>query len=77
MKYVLEEADEIVAIGFSFNDNDEYIKEEFNKIKYKKNVNIILVNPDNDKLKTIYKTVFCTDNICTKYKTFSQYCLSI
>lgn len=77
MKHVLEEADEIVAIGFSFNDNDKYIKEEFNKIKYKRNINIILINPDNEKLRTIYKTVFYTDNICTKYKTFSQYCLSI
>jgi hypothetical protein len=76
MKYILEEADEIVAIGFSFNDNDKYIKEEFNKIKYKKNINIILINPDNEKLKIIYKTVFYTNNICTKHKTFSQYCLS-
>ena len=77
MKHVLEEADEIVAIGFSFNDNDKYIKEEFNKIKYKRNINIILINPDNEKLKTIYKTAFYTDNICTKYKTFRHYCLSI
>ena len=77
MKYVLEEADEIVAIGFSFNDNDKYIKEEFDEIKFKKDLKIIIINPDNEKLKTIYKTVFCTDNICTKHKTFSQYCLSI
>lgn len=77
MKYVLEEADEIVAIGFSFNDNDKYIKEEFDEIKFKKDLEIIIINPDNEKLKTIYKTVFCTDNICTKHKTFSQYCLSL
>lgn len=77
MKYVLEEADEIVAIGFSFNDNDKYIKEEFDGIKFKKDLKIIIISPDSEKLKTIYKTVFCTDNICTKYKTFSQYCLSL
>jgi hypothetical protein len=77
MKHVLEEADEIVAIGFSFNDNDKYIKEEFDEIKFKKDLEIIIINPDNEKLKTIYKTVFCTDNICTKHKTFSQYCLSL
>ena len=77
MKRLLEEADEIVAIGFSFNDNDKYIKEEFDEIKFKKGLEIIIINPDNEKLKTIYKTVFCTDNICTKHKTFSQYCLSL
>ena len=77
MKYVLEEADEIVAIGFSFNDNDKYIKEEFDEIKFKKGLEIIIINPDNEKLNTIYKKVFCTDNICTKHKTFSQYCLSL
>jgi len=74
MKYVLEEADEIVAIGFSFNDNDKYIKEEFSGIKFKKDLKIILINPSNEKLKNIYETVFYTDNICTKYKTFSEYC---
>lgn len=74
MKYVLEEADEIVAIGFSFNDNDKYIKEEFSEIKFKKDLKIILINPSNEKLKNIYEKVFYTDNICTKYKTFSEYC---
>ena len=74
MKYVLEEADEIVAIGFSFNDNDKYIKKEFDEIKFKKDLKIIIISPDNEKLKIIYKTVFCTDNIYTKHKTFSQYC---
>ena len=74
MKKLLERTDEIIAIGFSFNDNDKYIKEEFDGIKFKKDLKIIIISPDNEKLKTIYKTVFCTDNICTKYKTFSEYC---
>ena len=74
MQYVLEEADEIVAIGFSFNDNDKYIKEEFSGIKFKKDLKIIIISPSNEKLKNIYETVFYTDNICTKYKTFSEYC---
>ena len=77
MKHVLEEADEIVAIGFSFNDNDKYIKKEKEEIKFKKDLKIIIISPDNEKLKIIYKTVFCTDNIYTKHKTFSQYCLSL
>lgn len=77
MKKLLERADEIIAIGFSFNDNDKYIKEEFDGIKFKKDLKIIIISPDNEKLKIIYKTVFCTDNTCTKHKTFSQYCLSL
>ena len=74
MKKLLERADEIIAIGFSFNDNDKYIKEEFSGIKFKKDLKIILINPSNEKLKNIYETIFYTDNICTKYKTFSEYC---
>jgi len=74
MKKLLERADEIIAIGFSFNDNDKYIKEEFDGIKFKKDLKIIIINPSNEKLKNIYETVFYTDNICTKYKTFSEYC---
>ncbi len=77
MKRLLEQADKIIAIGFSFNDNDKYIKKEFDGIKFKKDLKIIIINPDNERLENIYKTVFCTENICTKYKTFSQYCLSL
>lgn len=74
MKKLLEQADEIIAIGFSFNDNDKYIKVEFSGIKFKKDLKIILINSSNEKLKNIYETVFYADNICTKYKTFSEYC---
>ena len=77
MKKLLERADEIIAIGFSFNDNDKYIKKEFSGKKFKKDLKIIIINPDNEKLKNTYKTVFYTDNICTKYKKFNQYCKSL
>lgn len=74
MKSLLVEADEIIAIGFSFNDNDEYIKEEFDGMRFKKELKVIIINPDNAKLKEVYKEIFCTDNICMTYKTFSEYC---
>jgi len=74
MKKLLERADEIIAIGFSFNDNDKYIKEEFSEIKFKKDLKIIIINPDNEKLKNAYIEVFYTNNIEIKYKTFSEYC---
>jgi len=77
MKKLLEQADEIIAIGFSFNYNDKYIKGEFSGIKFKRNLNIIMISPDNEKLKNTYKTVFYTNNIYTKFKKFSQYCKSL
>jgi len=74
MKNLLEQADEIIAIGFSFNDNDKYIKGEFSGIRFKKDLKIILINPENERLRNIYIEVFCTDNIEIKYKIFSEYC---
>ena len=73
MNRILERADEIIAIGFSFNDNDEYIKEEFDGIKFKKDLKIIIINLHNEKLKNAYIEVFYTNNIEVKYKTFSEY----
>lgn len=74
MKKLLERADEIIAIGFSFNDNDKYIKEEFDGIKFKKDLKITLINPENEKLGNIFTEVFCTNNLEMKFKTFSEYC---
>jgi len=74
MKNLLEQADEIIAIGFSFNDNDKYIKSEFSRKRFKKDLKIILINPENEILRNIYIEVFCTDNIEIKYKTFNEYC---
>lgn len=74
MKRLLEEADEIATIGFSFNDNDLHIKNELNSIKYKKNIKVTIINPENEKLEKIYSEVFCTNNLEMKFKTFSKYC---
>jgi len=74
MKCLLEQTDEIVTIGFSFNDNDLHIKNELNRINYKKNLKITIINPENEKLGNIYAEVFCTNNLEMKFKTFSGYC---
>jgi len=74
MKRLLEEADEIATIGFSFNDNDLHIKNELNSIKYKKNIKVTIINPENEKLEKIYFEVFRTNNLEMKFKTFSEYC---
>lgn len=74
MKCLLEEADEIITIGFSFNDNDIHIKNELNGIKFKKDLKITIINPDNKSLGNIYEEVFCTNNFEMEFKTFSEYC---
>lgn len=74
MKRLLEEADEIVTIGFAFNDNDIHIKKELIRIKFKKDIKVTIINPENKKLGNIYAEVFCTSNLEMKFKTFSEYC---
>lgn len=74
MKCLLEQTDEIVTIGFSFNDNDIHIKNELKGIKFKKDIKITIINPENERLENIYTEVFCTNNLEMKFKTFSEYC---
>jgi hypothetical protein len=62
MNEILEQADEIVAIGFSFNGNDIHIRSYFTDVEFKSSLKIILVNPDPN-LKSIYQEIFQTKNI--------------
>lgn len=74
IKKVLENVDDIIAIGFSFNDNDRHIKEEFADINFKKDLHVNLVNPDSNRLIAIYREVFKTSNVSPFYNTFADYC---
>ena len=74
MKCLLEQTDEIVTIGFSFNDNDIHIKDELKGIKFKKDIKVTIINPENERLENIYTEVFFTNNLEMKFKTFSEYC---
>jgi hypothetical protein len=74
MKCLLEQTDEIVTIGFSFNDNDIHIKNELKRIKFKKDIKVTIINPENERLENIYTEVFFTNNLEMKFKTFSEYC---
>jgi hypothetical protein len=70
MKRLLEEADEIVFhLMITI-----YIKNELNGIKFKKDLKITIINPENRRLRNIYAEVFCTNNLEMKFKTFSEYC---
>lgn len=77
MKDILQSADKIVAIGFSFNSNDSHVKEEFERISFKKNVEVEIVNPAGSDLIGIYKGVFATENISITSNSFSDYCDSL
>lgn len=75
IKEILTNADEVIAIGFSFNDNDNHIRNEFKGIKFKKGLKIILVNPaSSEYLKPIYVKVFNNADIEKICETFKQYC---
>lgn len=75
IRKLLAEADEVVAIGFSFNNNDKHIRDEFEGVEFKKELKISLVNPTPlEYLKTIYKKVFKNANIEKACDTFKQYC---
>jgi hypothetical protein len=71
---VLSQADEIVAIGFSFNANDEYIKREFEGMRFRDDLTIGLVDPNADDLKSTYADVFRTSRVAKICDTFSDYC---
>jgi hypothetical protein len=77
MKDVLQGADKIIAIGFSFNSNDSYVKEEFERISFKKGVAVEIINPAGPEVVGIYRNVFKTENISITRNSFSDYCDSL
>ncbi len=74
IKEVLENADEIIAIGFSFNDNDEHIWKRLQGFNFKNNLKISLVNPDADRIIGMYRVNFRTDDISKIHNTLGEYC---
>jgi len=77
MKNMLQSADKIIAIGFSFNSNDSHVKEEFESISFKKDVAVEIVNPAGSDLLDIYRKVFKTENVSITNGPFSDYCNSL
>ena len=74
IKETLENADEIITIGFSFNNNDEHIWKKLQGFNFKKNLKISLVNPDADRLIGMYREIFRTDDISKIHNTLGEYC---
>lgn len=73
IKNFLEDSDQIITIGFSFNDFDKYIIEEFRNIKLKDGLKIDIVNPDESSVDK-YKNIFNIMDINRIFSQFSEYC---
>lgn len=73
MQRELSEANTIISIGFSFNNKDEHIIEEFRDIKFKDSLKVLIINPD-DGVVDKHKEVFKTENVVKVYNTFADFC---
>lgn len=74
MKDVLQNADKIISIGFSFNNNDAHVKEEFEDISFKRGVSVEIVDPNGSILANTYKEIFKTEDVVVKFSSFADYC---
>lgn len=74
MKDILQNADKIIIIGFSFNSNDSHVKNEFKDIPFKRGLPVEIVDPNGSKLVNIYKEVFKTEDVVVKFSSFANYC---
>lgn len=77
IKNILQEADKIISIGFSFNGNDSHVKEEFKDIRFKHDISVDIVDPNGDCLIGVYKEVFKTKNVITKFRSFADFCITL
>lgn len=80
----IEEADEIIVIGFALKDNSQEDKEEIEKFKSareksSKDVKIKIVNPnaDNEELIQTYKEVFKTPNVYKEASSLKEFCYKL
>lgn len=74
MKDILQNADKIIAIGFSFNNYDSHVKDEFEDIPFKRGLSVEIVDPNGPKLVNIYKDIFKTEDAVVKSSSFADYC---
>jgi hypothetical protein len=77
LKRVLSDADEIIAVGFGFNDKDQHVIDELKDINFKSNLKIKMVNPSGNDLKEKYRDVFKTSEISVLCDSFTTYCKNI
>lgn len=73
IKRALELTDHLICIGFSFNDFDSHIIDEFKEVKFKNSLKIDIVNPDLNIVEK-YKNIFKATDINRSHSSFSDYC---
>jgi len=73
IKNLLTNADSIISIGFSFNDFDFHIVNEFKDMKFKESLAVDIVNPSFDIIEK-HKVIFRTDRVTKTFNSFSGYC---
>ncbi len=73
IKMLLAEADEIVAIGFSLNNFDRHVVDEFQQIRPMKKPALKIVNPDNSVLSR-YQELFPYAQCSKIFGSFGDYC---
>jgi len=73
IKILLENADEIIAVGFSFNRFEPHVIEEFNGIELKETASIKIINPEKD-IVSKYRNIFKIKNVIKVCDYFSEYC---
>ncbi len=73
MKERLAQARQIIAIGFSLNEQDQHILTELKGRVYQKDLEVTLVDPRADELEQVYKKAFGDCRVRKQRKTFREY----
>lgn len=73
IRNLLANADVITSIGFSFNDFDFHIVNEFKEIRFKDSLIVEVINPSKDIIEK-HRCIFKTSNVSKLSNTFSEYC---
>lgn len=73
VKIALEEADEIIVIGYSFNSFDEYVMNEVGKYNFKEPVRVTIVDPRHTELKPHLSAIFKTAIFSESYNSLKDF----
>jgi hypothetical protein len=73
VKLALEQAREIIAIGFSFNEFDAAVEQEFYGFSYRDDLAVHLVNPSGLQLTSTYQKIFRTAKVDVVAETFGKF----
>jgi hypothetical protein len=73
VRQAIQQADEIISIGFAFNDNDTHVCEEMKNTVQNSVLNVKIINPDADSLQKTYREVFPNAMLTLMNMKFSEW----